>query len=60
MGICPTSALSSGFNRLTQHLDSSYREEDVAGEAKIENILHRTTISPDVGIVGRRAILYTR
>jgi hypothetical protein len=32
-----------------QHLDSSYREEDVADEAKIENILYRTTKSADVG-----------
>ena len=28
-----------------QHLDSSYREEDVADEAKIEDLLHRITNS---------------
>ena len=29
------------LNRSTQHLDSRYREEDVADEAKIEDLLHR-------------------
>ena len=48
-------ALRLGFNRSTQHLDSSDREEDVADEAKIENILHRITKSGDVGsLAGRR------
>lgn len=44
-----TSAFTLGFNRSMQHLDSSYREEDVADEAKIENILYRTTKSADFG-----------
>ena len=39
-GWCETSAFTLGFNRSMQHLDSSYREKDVAEEAKIENILH--------------------
>ena len=42
-------AFACDFSRSMQHLDSSYREEDVADEAKIENILYRTTKSADVG-----------
>ena len=43
-------AVRPGFNRSTQHLDSSSREEDVADEAKIENTSHQTTKSAVVGM----------
>ena len=49
-------AFALGFNRSTQHLDSSDREEDVADEAKIENILHRTTEIADVGSLAERRV----
>ncbi len=32
-----------------QHLDSKYREEDVADEVQIEDLLQRRTEEPDVG-----------
>ena len=49
-----TAGVSLDFNRSTQHLDSSYREEDVADEAKTENLLHRITKSTDVGSLAER------
>ena len=35
------SALGCGFNPSTQHLISSYGEEDVENEATTEDLLHR-------------------
>jgi hypothetical protein len=32
-----------------QHLDSEYREEDVADEVQIEDLLQRRAEKPDVG-----------
>ena len=49
-------AFDLGFNRSTQHLNSSYGEEDVADEAKIENILHRATEITDVGSLAKRRV----
>ena len=48
------SATGLEFNRSTQHLDSRYREKDVADEAKIEDLLHRITESTDVGSLAER------
>ena len=48
--------LSAGdLNRSMQHLDSEYREEDVADEVQIEDLLQRRAEKPDVGsLAGRR------
>ncbi len=42
--------LSGGdLNRSMQHLDSKYREEDVADEVQIEDLLQRSAEKLDVG-----------
>ncbi len=48
--------LSRGdLNRSMQHLDSEYREEDVADEVQIEDLLQRRAEKLDVGsLAGRR------
>ena len=48
--------LSAGdLNRSMQHLDSKYREEDVADEVQIEDLLQRRAEKLDVGsLAGRR------
>ena len=42
--LCP-----GDLNRSMQYLDSKYREEDVADEVQIEDLLQRRTEEPDVG-----------
>jgi hypothetical protein len=43
------------LNRSMQHLDSEYREEDVADEVQIEDLLQHRAEKPDVGsLAGRR------
>ena len=37
-----------------QHLDSEYREEDVADEAESEDLLQRRTKKLDVGLLAER------
>ena len=37
------------LNRSVQHLDSKYREEDVADEVQIEDLLQRRAEKLDVG-----------
>ena len=37
------------LNRSMQHLDSNYREEDVADEVQIEDLLQRSAEKLDVG-----------
>ncbi len=41
--------LSGDLNRWMQHLDSKYREEDVADEVQIEDLLQRRAEKLDVG-----------
>ncbi len=43
------STLGGDLNQSMQHLDSKYREEDVADEAKSEVLLQRRTKDLDVG-----------
>jgi hypothetical protein len=48
-------ALGGDLNRSMQHLDSEYREEDVADEVQIEDLLQHRAEKPDVGsLAGRR------
>ena len=42
-------ALGGDLNRSMQHLDSEYREEDVADEVQNEDLLQRRAEKPDVG-----------
>ncbi len=42
------------LNRSMQHLDSEYREEDVADEAESEDLLQRRTKKLDVGSLAER------
>jgi hypothetical protein len=42
-------ALPGDLNRSMQHLDSKYREEDVADEVQIEDLLQRRAEKLDVG-----------
>jgi hypothetical protein len=44
-----TTASGCDFNRSMQHLSSSDRAEDVADEAKTEDLLHTRTERADVG-----------
>ncbi len=48
------SALGGDLNRSTQHLDSEYREEDVADEVQIEDLLQRRAEKLDVGSLAGR------
>ena len=53
------SALGCDFNRSTQHLDSKYREGDVADEAETEDLLFKHSEGVDVGpLAARRFIAY--
>ena len=54
--ISPERAAYDGdLNRSMQHLDSEYREEDVADEVQIEDLLQRRAEKLDVGsLAGRR------
>ena len=42
-------ALGGDLNRSVQHLDSEYREEDVADEVQNEDLLQRRAEKLDVG-----------
>ncbi len=46
-------AFTGDLNRSMQHLDSKYREEDVADEVQIEDLLQRRAEELDVGSLAR-------
>ena len=46
--------LAGDLNRSKQHLDSEYREEDVADEVQIEDLLQRRAERLDVGSLAGR------
>ena len=46
--------LGGDLNWSMQHLDSKYREEDVADEAKSEDLLQRRAEKLDVGSLAER------
>ena len=48
------SAFPGDLNRSTQHLDSKYRAEDVADEAKTKDLLQHRAEELDVGSLASR------
>ncbi len=53
-GLVERPLYSGDLNRSMQHLDSEYREEDVADEVQNEDLLQRRAEELDVGSLAER------